>query len=176
MPFWILTRSFLSLKKCFHLKTWFSFLLFLEFLDICTKLCGRCKVQHYWPSFLFFCLHCQLFFCLTRKQKTKARNFSAFFISQTHKITFSITICWVCVVTQKNKVLIFLFVSRNTVLCLLVATPTSRLHEKKAGKYDIQQQWSRLTPNFPISIHSPPYSNAHHTPHMTIHLCSPHDP
>ncbi len=37
------------------------------------------------------------------------------------------------------------------------------------------QQWSRLTPKFPIPIHSPPYSNAHHTPHMTIHLCSTHD-
>ncbi len=40
-------------------------------------------------------------------------------------------------------------------------------HTRTLGWYYIQQQWSRLTSQFPISIHSPPYSNAHHTPHMT---------
>ena len=34
--------------------------------------------------------------------------------------------------------------------------------------YYIQQQWSRLTSQFPISTHSPPYNNSHFTPHITI--------
>ena len=53
------------------------------------------------------------------------------------------------------------------------------------NRYSTDWPWSILLytaamiqahPKFPISTHSPPYSNAHLTPHMTIHLCSSHDP
>ncbi len=81
--------------------------------------------------------------------------------------------CWT---TSAQSVSWWCFVLGLPVCGCYCIGPTAGKVKAMVYFYYIQQQWSRLTPKFPISIHSPPYSNAHHTPHMTIHLCSHLDP